>query len=97
MSRRSHLVLAVLVSCVLLSVPALAQRQARTQSESQVKGGEPQPGATQGGITTSETDAQPKFAMDYFVGECGLPPLNRSRSSVRILGGRRRQDAHKAV
>ena len=27
----------------------------------------------------------------------GLPPLNRSRSSVRILGGRRRQDAHKAV
>ena len=26
-----------------------------------------------------------------------LPPLNRSRSSVRILGGRRRQDAHEAV
>ena len=30
-------------------------------------------------------------------GVAGLPPLNRSRSSVRILGGRRRQDAHKAV
>jgi hypothetical protein len=30
---------------------------------------EPQPGATQGGTLTSETDAQPKFNMDYFVGE----------------------------
>jgi hypothetical protein len=30
---------------------------------------EPQPGATQGGVLTTETDAQPKFNMDYFVGE----------------------------
>jgi len=30
---------------------------------------EPQPGSTQGGVLTSETDAQPKFNMDYFVGE----------------------------
>jgi hypothetical protein len=30
---------------------------------------EPQPGATQGGILTAETDAQAKFSMDYFVGE----------------------------
>jgi len=28
-----------------------------------------QPGSRQGGATTSETDAQPKFTMDYFVGE----------------------------
>jgi len=28
-----------------------------------------QPGSTQGAATTAETDAQPKFNMDYFVGE----------------------------
>ena len=28
-----------------------------------------QPGAKQGGVTTSEFDAEPKFKMDYFVGE----------------------------
>ena len=28
-----------------------------------------QPGSTQGGVTTKEIDAQPKFNMDYFVGE----------------------------
>lgn len=27
-----------------------------------------QPGATQGAVTTSEFDAEPKFSMDYFVG-----------------------------
>ena len=26
-----------------------------------------------------------------------LPPLNRSRSRVRISGGRRRRDAHEAI
>ena len=71
MSRRSRLVLVVLVSGFLFSVPARAQHQAEPQSEAQVeeKGDEPQPGATQGGVTTAETDAQPKFDMDYFVGE----------------------------
>ena len=36
-------------------------------------------------------------ALESRLKKIGLPPLNRSRSSVRILGGRRRQDAHKAV
>ena len=72
MSRRSRVVLVVFVSWSLSSVPAWAQLQTATQSEAQAqkqKGDEPQPGATQGGVTTSETDAQPKFDMDYFVGE----------------------------
>jgi uncharacterized protein DUF1579 len=63
----------------LLSDAAWAQSQAGTQSqrgsrpaitrqeERQQK--EPQPEATQGAILTTESDAQPKFNMDYFVGE----------------------------
>ena len=87
MSSRSRLVLVVLISGVLFGVPALAQRQAVPQSEPQspVKGGEPQPGATQGGVTTAETDAQPKFDMDYFVGEWTFES-NMSDSPLGIGG-----------
>ena len=63
----------------LLSVPLSAQRQpaAEPQRDSRPSESpqderqrrEPQPGATQGGVLTSETDAQSKFNMDYFVGE----------------------------
>jgi len=75
---RGFIVVSV-VLCYLLGVTASAQLQAGAQSqggsrpattpqeERQQK--EPQPGATQGAILTTETDAQPKFNMDYFVGE----------------------------
>ena len=33
----------------------------------------------------------------FFGRAADLPPLNRSRSRVRISGGRRRQDAHEAI
>ena len=36
-------------------------------------------------------------AMRGGEGESDLPPLNRSRSRVRISGGRRRRDAHEAI
>ena len=42
--------------------PASTPQEERQQRE-------PQPGATQGGVLTTETDAQAKFNMDYFVGE----------------------------
>ena len=45
-----------------------ASRPATTQQEDRQQR-EPQPGARQGGVLTSETDAQAKFNMDYFVGE----------------------------
>ena len=76
---RSAFMLLSLVSCSLFSVSAWAELQAGTQSQG---GGRPattrreerqrkevQPGATQGAILTDVTDAQPKFNMDYFVGE----------------------------
>ena len=44
------------------SRPATTPQEERQQRE-------PQPGATQGGVLTTETDAQAKFNMDYFVGE----------------------------
>jgi hypothetical protein len=44
------------------SRPATTQQDDRQQRE-------PQPGARQGGVLTSETDAQAKFNMDYFVGQ----------------------------
>ena len=77
MTRKPGLVLLVFVSGYLVSVPAEAQRQ--IGAESQRRGQpvvtqepereeQPQPGATQGGVTTSEIDAQPKFDMNYFVG-----------------------------
>ena len=66
MPRRPGLVLLLFVSCYLLRVPACTQLQAEAQAQPREE--QPQPEATQGGITTSELDAQPKFDMDYFVG-----------------------------
>lgn len=70
-------ILLLFVFSHLPGATASAQRQPGTQSQS---GGRPtvspeeqrrreQPGSTQGVATTAETDAQPKFSMDYFVGE----------------------------
>ena len=78
MNTRPGFGLLLVVFCCLSGVMAWAQqagaqsqggsRPATTpQEERQQK--EPQPGATQGGVLTTETDAQPKFNMDYFVGE----------------------------
>ena len=76
---RSAFIFLSFVSCHLFSVTAWAGFQAEPQSQG---GGRPattrreerqrkevQPGATQGAILTDVTDAQPKFNMDYFVGE----------------------------
>ena len=41
-------------------------------------------------------DADVREAVEV-VGRVDLPPLNRSRSRVRISGGRRRRDAHEAI
>lgn len=46
--------------------PQPEQRRLRPTEEREKK---EQPGAQQGGVTTSEFDATPKFNMDYFVGE----------------------------
>lgn len=79
MNRVAGLILLSFVVCYPLGGTAWARHQAGAQSqggnrspttpqeERQQK--EPQPGATQGGVLTTETDAQPKFNMDYFVGE----------------------------
>lgn len=69
-------VISLLLCGALLGVPASAQpqsagqtpREGRETSQEERQRREPQPGATQGGVLTSETDAQPKFNMDYFVG-----------------------------
>jgi hypothetical protein len=75
---RRPAVVAVLV-CSLLAVSPSAQPQPAAQAQRDQKAPEssqeerqrrePQPGATQGGLLTTETDAQSKFNMDYFVGE----------------------------
>lgn len=64
----------VLACGALLAMPASAQQPSAAQgrpetSQEERQRREPQPGATQGGILTTETDAQPKFSMDYFVGQ----------------------------
>jgi len=79
MNKRPGLVLLSFVSCCLLSVTAAVQLQAGAQSQGGSRPAttpqeerqrrEPQPGATQGAVLTTETDAQSKFNMDYFVGE----------------------------
>jgi uncharacterized protein DUF1579 len=48
---------------------AQRDKQAPESAQDDRQRREPQPGATQGGVLTTETDAQPKFNMDYFVGE----------------------------
>lgn len=75
-SNRSML---ILCACTLGAV-VWAHSQIASQIAAQTQGGQPaaspeqrerqdQPGATQGGVTTSELDVTPKFNMDYFVGE----------------------------
>jgi hypothetical protein len=76
--KRSGFVL-LLVGGSLVAVTASAQVQPAAQTQREKRPAEspqeerqrrePQPGATQGGVLTTETDAQPKFKMDYFVGE----------------------------
>ena len=79
MNKGRSLIVLSFVSCHLLCGSAWAQLQAGAQSQGGSRPAaspqeerqrrEPQPGATQGGVLTTETDAQPKFSMDYFVGE----------------------------
>ena len=77
---RRGFILLSFISCYLSGVTARAELQAGarpqggarpavTPQQEERQRREPQPGATQGGVLTTETDAQPKFSMDYFVGE----------------------------
>ena len=76
---RLGFILLLFLSSFLLSVTALAEVQGPPQSQSgnrpavtheeERQRREVQPGATQGVALTNVTDAQPKFNMDYFVGE----------------------------
>ena len=64
----------LVVSCYAWGAEVWAQSQTGAQSPRPPRVNEEverkeQPGATQGAVTTSEFDAQPKFSMDYFVGE----------------------------
>src|SRR5437867_6227429 len=79
LNKKPGFVVLSFIFCYLLGVTALAQPQAGAQSQGGSRPAttpqeerqrrEPQPGATQGAVLTTETDAQPKFNMDYFVGE----------------------------
>lgn len=69
-----------LVCGALLTAPLSAQQRPpapRETPQEERQRREPQPGSTQGANLTTETDAQPKFSMDYFVGgwkfEASLP------------------------
>lgn len=76
--KRSGVVL-LLVGGALLAATASAQVQPAAQPQRERRPPEspqeerqrrePQPGAKQGGVLTTETDAQPKFNVDYFVGQ----------------------------
>jgi len=66
---KSAFVLLSLLSYSLISVPAWAGFQAPPTRQEERQRKEVQPGTTQGSALTNVTDAQPKFNMDYFVGE----------------------------
>ena len=66
---KSAFVLLSLLSYSLISVPAWAGLQAAPTRQEERQRKEVQPGTTQGSALTNVTDAQPKFNMDYFVGE----------------------------
>jgi hypothetical protein len=66
---RSGFILLSFVSYSLISVPAWAGLQAAPTRQEERQRKEVQPGTTQGSALTNVTDAQPKFNMDYFVGE----------------------------
>jgi hypothetical protein len=73
--------------------PALTHEEERAKREVQ-------PGATQGAALTNVTDAQPKFNMDYFVGEWNFEstvsesplgaggPISGSETIRNVLDGR---------
>ena len=66
---KSAFVLLSLLSYSLISVPAWSGFQAPPTRQEERQRKEVQPGTTQGSALTNVTDAQPKFNMDYFVGE----------------------------
>ena len=76
---RLDFILLSFVSCYLFSVTAWAELQAGAQAQGGSRPAttrqeerqrrEVQPGAKQGAVLTDVTDAQPKFNMDYFVGQ----------------------------
>ena len=107
---RPGFILLSFVFCYLFGVTAWGELQAGAQS----KAGSPpattrreerqrrevQPGATQGAVLTDVTDAQPKFNMDYFVGEWDFEsnvsesplgaggPISGSETVRNVLDGR---------
>jgi Protein of unknown function (DUF1579) len=109
---RLGFILVSFVSCHLLSFTTWAEAQAGAQTQGGTRPAitheeerarrEVQPGATQGGgsALTNVTDAQPKFSMDYFVGEWnfesnvsesplgGGGPMSGSETVRNVLDGR---------
>src|SRR3989442_13379739 len=105
---RPDFILLSFVSCYLFSVTAWAELQAGAQAGSRPattrreerQRREVQPGATQGAVLTDVTDAQPKFNMDYFVGEWNFEsnvsesplgaggPISGSETVRNVLDGR---------
>lgn len=75
MNSKIRLALCLAFFCHLFNSATSAQNAGQTQasgrptSSPEEQRRRDQPGSTQGAATTSETDAQPKFNMDYFVGE----------------------------
>jgi hypothetical protein len=107
---RPGFILLAFVSCYLFTVAAEAglqagaqaqggNRQAPTRQEERQRR-EVQPGAKQGAVLTDDTDAQPKFNMDYFVGEWRFEstvsesplgaggPISGSETVRNVLDGR---------
>src|ERR1051325_5040482 len=93
---RPCLILLSVVFCSLFGVTALAEVQGGPQSQSGNRPAitheedrqrrEVQPGATQGAALTNVTDAQPKFNMDYFVGEWNFESTVSARGPSRAGG-----------
>jgi len=107
---RPGFILLSFVFCYLFGVTAWGELQAGAQSQAgsppattrreERQRREVQPGATQGAVLTDVTDAQPKFNMDYFVGEWDFEsnvsegplgaggPISGSETVRNVLDGR---------
>jgi hypothetical protein len=107
---RPGFILFSLMSCYLFCVTGRVELQAGAQSrpggrpattpEEERQRREVQPGATQGAALTNVSDAQPKFNMDYFVGEWNFEsnlsesplgpggPMSGSETVRNVLDGR---------
>ena len=107
---RPGFVLLSFVFCYLFGVTAWGELQAGAQSQAgsppattrreERQRREVQPGAIQGAVLTDVTDAQPKFNMDYFVGEWDFEsnvsesplgaggPISGSETVRNVLDGR---------